>query len=299
MNPDLERCLADLESRLDDSVEERLLADWNEFVDGRFPGRVFCPRRPAPLPPRVEWPRVSVNAALEDFDLMALQQYGACSAALARGDGRILNVRCNYGTSILPSVFGVKLFFMDETANTLPTSWPVEGGVEAIRRLIAEGVPEEFGSLAGKTLEMGKRFMAIQRAYPKIGRHVHVYHPDTQSPMDVCEVIRGSELFTDVVEEPSLVKEFNGLLVRLHAAFLRRWYEVVPPEWPDRAAHWGCLYRGRVMLREDSATNFSPAMYREFIREFHQKVLDEFGAARSTSAGGATTSSRRWRKCGD
>lgn len=277
MRDDLERCLEDLERRLDAAVEDTLLDEWNRFADGEFRGEVFSPRRAAPAPPRVEWPRVPVNSALGDFDLMALQQYGGCSASLADGDGRLLNVRSNYGTSILPSIFGVRLFVMDDSAGTLPTSWPLEGGVDAIRRIVAGGVPARVESLAGKALEMGARFMDIQRRYPKIGRYVHVYHPDTQSPMDACEVLWGSDLFVDVVEDPGLVQAFNSLLTDAYVSFMRAWYAAVPPEWPDRAVHYGCLHRGRVMLREDSATNFSPAMYREFIRDHHQRVFDELG----------------------
>ncbi len=56
------------------------------------------------------------------YEKMALQQFKICSQTLAQGSGNILAVRCNYGTSIIPSLFGAKLFIMEAATNTLPTS---------------------------------------------------------------------------------------------------------------------------------------------------------------------------------
>ncbi|MFW6108083.1 MAG: hypothetical protein ACOC70_02665, partial [bacterium] len=87
MTRTLERCLADLEARLDDEVEARLYDEWVRFTEGDFDGDIFSPRRARPAPPAVEWPTVLVNQAIDDFDQMALQQFGMCSDALAEGTG--------------------------------------------------------------------------------------------------------------------------------------------------------------------------------------------------------------------
>ena len=81
MNDTLRRCLDDLEARLDPLEEDAILTAWRDFAEDRFRGDIFSPRRRRPSPAAVPWPRVPVNAALEDFDLMALQQFGACSNA--------------------------------------------------------------------------------------------------------------------------------------------------------------------------------------------------------------------------
>ncbi|MFW6158065.1 MAG: hypothetical protein ACOC8E_01750, partial [Planctomycetota bacterium] len=41
--------------------------------------------------------------------------------------------------------------------------------------------------------------------------------------------------------------------------------------------HWSMMHEGQIMLRDDSAMNFSPAMFDEFIRPYGQRLLDEFG----------------------
>ena len=275
MNDTLRRCLDDLEARIDPQEEEHLLQEWADFSAGRFQGGIFSPRRSRLSPPLVEWSRVSVNAALQDYDLMALQQYGQCSAQLAEGGGAMLNVRCNYGSSIAPLLFGVEVFVMDEELDTLPTSRPLNDR-EAVRKLIARGVPDLRTGYGAQVMEMGRRYAAIAREYPKIGKHVYIYHPDLQGPMDICEVIWGSTIFYAIYDEPGLVKELLELACATYSAFMREWLKIVPFH-PGGNAHWGLYHRGNIMLRDDSAMNFSPGMFDEFIRPYDQRLLDEFG----------------------
>jgi hypothetical protein len=272
----LDKYLQDLEDRIDEAVEEELLTSWKDFADNRFRGEVFVPARRKGSHPKVAWPKVLINDALEDYDLMALAQFGECSQTLEKAAGSVLMVRSDYGTSILPSLFGVRLFIMERDLDTLPTSTPLND-LDAIRRLIDRGVPDLRQSLGAKTLEMGERFAAIMARHPRIGKYVQVYHPDLQGAMDVCEVIWGSRIFTDVIEYPDLVKSFLDLICATYIAFLHEWQRIVPPAPDGCGFHWGLLHKGRIMLRTDSAMNFSPRMFDEFIRPYEQRLLDAFG----------------------
>ncbi|MBI5835039.1 MAG: hypothetical protein HZB16_22270 [Armatimonadetes bacterium] len=275
MNETLASCLDDLESRLDEGTESALLEAWQAFAAGSFDGDLFSPRRDHACPPGVAWPSVGVNAALEDFDQMALQQFAGCSAQLAAGSGLLLNVRCNYGSSIVPLLFGVEPFVMADAMNTLPTSRPLHDSA-AIARLVEAGVPDLDTGYGARVFEMGRRFVDILAAYPRLGRHVHLYHPDTQGPMDVCEVVWGSEVFYALYDEPDLVKAFLDLICETYTAFLGRWQQLVPWEQPGNS-HWGYYHGGRVMIRDDSAMNLSPAQFDEFIAPYDQRLLDAFG----------------------
>jgi len=274
VNDLLRRCLDDLEARLDPQEEEALLAAWRDFTGDRFGGDIFSPRRRRPAPPAVAWPTVSVNAALEDFDLMALQQFGQCSAQLAEASGAVLNVRPNYGTSIVPLLFGVEPFVMDADLETLPTSQPLND-LAAIRRLVAAGAPDLTAGYGARVMEMGQRYIEIAREYPKIGKYVFIYHPDLQGPMDICEVVWGSAIFYAMRDDPTLVRDMLELAAATYSAFMRAWEKIVPFR-EDGNAHWGMLHRGKIMLRDDSAVNFSPRMYRDFIAPYDQRLLDEF-----------------------
>ncbi len=275
MTDTLERCLDDLEARIDPAEEDAILQAWRDFSENRFRGDIFSPRRRRPNLPRVEWPHVSINAALADFDAMALQQFGGCSKTLADGGGAVLNVRCNYGSSIAPLLFGVEVFVMDEELETLPTSRPLNDKA-AIRRLIDAGVPDLRTGYGAQVLEMGERFVEIGRQYPRIGKYVFIYHPDLQGPMDICEVVWGSTIFYAVQDDPTLVKELLELAVQTYIAFMRKWEQIAPFR-PDGNAHWGLYHKGKIMLRDDSAMNFSRRMFEEFIGPYDQRLLDEFG----------------------
>ncbi len=271
----LSKCLDDLEERIVPEEEERILTEWVDFSDGCSKGDVFSPRRRRPALSAVEWPHVTVNAALEDFDAMALQQFGQCSQQLAEAGGLLLCVRCNYGTGILPSLFGVEPFIMDEELDTLPTCRPLPG-VDAIKKVLDGGLPNLSGGYGTKVMEMGMRFAALRRVYPNIGRYVHIYHSDLQGPMDVVELLWGSSLFYALHDTPELVRDLLELVCETYVAFMREWEKTVP--FPDGyAPHWGLLHRGRIMLRDDSAMNLSPQMFDEFVRPYDQRLLDEFG----------------------
>jgi hypothetical protein len=271
----LDEYLQDLENRIDPKVEERLLSEWLDFTNDRFSGDIFSPRRDAQAPPTVDWPDVRVNPALDDYDLMALQQFRTCSASLEAGDGSLLCVRCNYGTGILPSLFGVRMFVMDDALDTLPTNHPLND-IDKIRAVIDNGVPDLSNGLGAKVFEMGRRFTGILERYPRIGRYVHVYHPDLQGPIDVVELLWGSGFLLGLYETPDLVKALLELVTETYIAFMREWQKIVPPQngW---AVHWSVMHKGTVMLRNDSAMNISPEMFDEFAAPYDQRILDEFG----------------------
>lgn len=275
MNQTLRECLDDLEARIDPQQEDRLLQEWVDFTEGRFAGTIFSPRRFEPSPPGFEWPKVLINAALEDYDAMALHQYGSCSQSLAEGRGLFLAVRCNYGTSIIPSLFGVEPFVMDEELDTLPTSRPLHD-VDAIERLVDAGVPDIYSGYGSRVFEIGEHYKAIAEEYPQIGKYVHIYHPDLQGPMDICEVVWGSSIFYSLYDRPDLVKALLELVTETYIQFMRAWTESVPFREGGNV-HWGLFHKGNIMLRDDSAMNLSPDVFDEFIRPYDQRLLNEFG----------------------
>jgi hypothetical protein len=271
----VKRSLEDLARRLDERQEEKNRREWEEFAREAWAGgEVFVPSPRVAAPPGVQWPAVKVNEAFADEEAMLLQQFGECSAALARGSGARLNVRCNYGTSILPSLFGVELFMMAEQADTLPTSHPLRSS-DAIKRLVDAGVPDLRGGLGGKVLAMGERFVEVLEQYPVLGRHIELYHPDMQGPIDVAEVVWGSEMFYAFSDEAQLLRDFLRLITRTYAAFMRKWYALVPPG--EVSAHWGMAHRGRLMIRNDSLMNLSGEIYEQFVRPLDQELFHEFG----------------------
>ena len=271
----LKKCLDDLEARIDPQVEDRLLKEWMEFSDGRFKGAIFSPHRQKQIPAQFVWPEVTVNAALDSFENMALQQYGGCSQLLEQGSGALLNIRCNFGTGIMPSLFGMSIFLMDESYNTLPTSRPLND-IRLIKQLLDRGIPDLRAGYGGKVFDMAEYFLELANEYPKIGQYVYLYHPDLQGPMDICELIWGSSIFISLYDHPELVKALLELVTETYIQYMHKWTELVPFREHGNI-HWGLFHKGNLMLRDDSAMNLSTAMFTEFIQPYDQRLLQEFG----------------------
>lgn len=218
-----------------------------------------------------------MNAALEDEDLMILQQLAGCSGALANAAGCPMAVRPNYGTCTMPSLFGCETYVMDDALNTLPTSKPVPAGADDIRRLVAAGAPDVNAACVASALATAQRFKRVFSPYLKVSRYVHIYHPDLQGPMDICELIWGSSIFIDIVDHPDLVKDFLAIITETYINAMREWLKIVPMQSHGLVAHWSMMQKGPVMLRDDSAMNFSASIFEEFIQPYDQRILDEFG----------------------
>ncbi len=293
--------LEDLERRIDPEVEEGLWTAWTDFADGNATEEIFSPRRVKAAPPGLDWPHVTVNEALDSYEAMALQQLGACSQALAEGTGAVMAVRCNYGTGILPTLFGAELFVMDPELDTLPTTVPLGGlastnlaaslapadstrAAEAVKALLDRGVPDLRGGLGRQVFEMADVYAELFAPYPKIRRYIHLYHPDMQGPMDVAELLWGSALFVALVEAPELVTQLLDLITETYLAFMTAWWEALPTDGAQAltrdgtyAVHWSMVHRGRIMLRDDSAMNLSPRMFARFIAPYDGRLFAELG----------------------
>ena len=275
MTSTLDRCLSDLASRIDETQEQCKRSEWEAFLNNRCPTNVFVPSKRILSLPKDEWPSLGINAAFDSIDAMLLHQLRGCSDVLASGGNAPLAVRCNYGTSILPSLFGVELFMMAEELDTLPTSHPLHSA-DAIRKLVDAGVPDLQSALGGKVFQTAERFLEVLEKHPVLQRTIDIYHPDTQGPMDIAEVIWGSEIFYAFGDEPELLTAFLELITQTYTAFLRRWFKLVP-QTRDWSTHWSMAHKGTLMIRNDSLMNLSPALYTEFVRPFDQRLFDAFG----------------------
>ncbi len=267
--------LEDIERRIDPEVEEDFKAQWRDFLYGRFTGEIFTPRRKKLSPPSVPLPGVHINDAIEDYDAMLQMQLAGVSAALNTATVSPC-LRANYGTGIMSSLFGAEMFMMPRKSATLPTTRPCNDP-EWIRAMVERGMPELRSALGKKVFEFGEICAELFAKYPKVQKYAVMYHPDLQGPLDICELLWGTEIFYSMYDEPELVHAAMSLITETYSVFMKQWQKLFPPE-TDMNPHWGSLYhRGTILLRSDSAMNVSPALYREFSLPYDKQLLDEFG----------------------
>jgi hypothetical protein len=271
------RCMEDLSSRIDPAEEQANYLAWKTFIDGKCPEEYFVPPARTPKPPKVDWPDVHINDANDgDYELMLLSQFKMASDELSQGKANRLAVRCNYGTGILPTQFGCDLFHMPRDTNTLPTAVPLHDR-DKIQTLLDKGLPDVRAGLCAKVLDCAEQFLEVFKNYPVLAEHVALYHPDWQGPIDVAEVVWGSEIFYAIHDEPDFVRSFLDLMTKTYAQAARAWFAMVPPSPDGYNVQWGFLHKGVLVLREDSLMNLSPQTYVDLIRPFDQELFDEFG----------------------
>jgi len=289
----VDACLEDLEAQINPEIEEDLLQQWKSFCCGQCRDEFFVPRRKGASFRKLKWPKYCVNETLEDFDKMLIQQLSGCAGALEKGSGSMLGVRSNYGVVILAMPFGAELFKMQDEQDTLPNCHPM--GLEKIRQIADRPLPSVDDPYLQKVWEMGRRFMEVKRKYPRIGKYVFVYHPDFQGPMDVLELLWGSDIFYAFGDEPGFMHRMLRLMTDFYKATMKRWQEVVPNWDPHLSCHWSHMQRGQIMIRDDSAMNLPPAVFEEFIRPYDQELLDTFGGGAIHACGRVDHYSRFFR----
>ncbi len=266
--------LDDIERRIDPETEDDFAARWHDFLYDKFDGDVFDPTRKKLSPAGVEIPKVNINDAIEDYELMLLSQLKNVSDYLDL-PGKNLVVRAHYGTGILSSVFGAEIFTVPRELNTLPTTRAL-GSDDKIEALIEAGIPDLNRGFGQRVFEFGEIVKEVFSHYPKINKYVEVFHPDVQGPLDICELLWGGDMFYAMYDDPDMVHNVLRVITDTYTAFLRKWYQIFPDN-SEMNSHWGIFrHRGTIVVRDDSAMNLSPELYEEFAAPYDGELLQRF-----------------------
>lgn len=275
LSKETEELLESIENRIDPEVEDDFIKQWEDFVYDRFEGDIFLPNRKKLAPPPAGLAGAHINDAIDDYDLMIRHQMLGVSAALGKPDTNIC-IRANYGTGIMTSIFGAEIFMMPRNTNTLPTTHALND-TEKMRELIERGVPDIMNGFGRRVFEFGEICKEVFAKYPKIQKYVTVYHPDSQGPLDIIELLWGGEIFYAMYDEPELVHAALELATETYIKFMEKWYELYPRN-DYLNPHWGNLWhKGAIVLRSDSAMNVSPDIYKEFIAPYDGRLLEKYG----------------------
>ena len=275
-NLNLRPFLEDVEARIDAAQEQRLAKEWEAFCDLRCTAPFFSPRR-VPAESSIFWPSMCINEAFSDPDKMIYTQLKGVSDLLAGETGLLLNVRANYGTGIIPTMFGAELFFLPDEADTLPGTRPLPGGMEALNAIVAAGKADDTQGLAPAVFTFGRRWRELTEDFPKLRKYVYLYNPDLQGPFSLADMLAGGDIYYAIYDDPELVHDALRFLTDIYLDFTRRWQAEFPPYDDAHTVEWGLLHKGRIILRNDAITNISDAMYREFVMSYDQRCFREMG----------------------
>ena len=267
LQSETQRCLDRLETLIDPVHLDRVRALWRDCQSyqpiSHLPFIVFYD---AP-----NWPQYSMDEIQADMEKMLVSELAPVYASCLLKDDRLPMIRANYGTGILPSIFGCEIRHFDH--GVLPAALPLHD-TERIRAHVSNGVPNLRSGLGGRVLDTVAFFRDVLQPYPNLRKWVSIDLADTQGPLDAGEVIWGSEIFLAMIEEPNLVHAFLGLVTETISAFSRAHQAIdgIPFHATPNAL-------GRVCVREDAGVMVSGKMYDTFCKPYTQRLLDEFSGS--------------------
>ena len=216
------------------------------------------------------YPYEEVFADMEKMMVNELVEY--CNAVDIKDD-RIPMIRPNYGVGVLPSLFGLKSRVVD---NNMPWVDHVKS-TDEIRSILNKGVPNIKSGLGGLIFDTIEYYKEQLSKYPKCSKLIQIYQPDLQGPFDVVHLIWGSNVYYALYDEPELVHELLKLVTETYTVFLRELKKVLNDEYGSFHYHWGSLFPGHIIIRNDTAVNLSKEMYEEFAKYYDEILLREFG----------------------
>lgn len=270
---DLKLYLEDLERRINPEEEERLEKEWLAFADGKCTDPFFSPRREISRP-TVDYPPMLINDAFKREDWMVYHQLKLVSEELESGKGNLLNVRANYGTGIIPSMFGAEVYYMDDKLDTLACTRPLADGEDGVRRILEARKADYTKGLAGNVFRFAQVYAEAVKDYPKIRRYVHVYNPDLQGPFPLADELWGGDIYYAMYEDEDLLHDMVGFMADTYIDFIRKWQSMYPSFDDTHSVEWGLLHRGKTIVRNDAVMNISGDMYEEFVKPYDQRILN-------------------------
>jgi hypothetical protein len=219
-----------------------------------------------------DWPVFPYNDTFVDPTKMLLDQLRAPFIHHQLGDYHPLNIRCNYGTVIMPSVFGVPYRL---TESSLPWANHL-GSRDEVRALIDRGVPDLRAELGGRCFETAQYYMEMLSPYPKLSETIVIYHPDMQGPFDIAHLIWGPDIFMGLYDCPEMVHDLLALVTETYARYMRDWKALVG-EGNVSTTQWNFYMKGGIMIRDDTPVMLRTEHYEAFVKPYDQALLDEFG----------------------
>ena len=218
-----------------------------------------------------DFPLFSVEEIHEDISKMMYNELVGCLPQIETNDGGIPMIRANYGVGILPSVFGAKCKIIN---GNMP--WCEHLSKEELIELISKGIPNPDNGFGKKVKDTYEFYSKVLLEYPKCKQVIKFYHPDYQGPFDIAHLLFGSNIYMEIYDDPDFIHELLDFVSKTYINCIKDIKPYLNDENEGFVYHWGHLFPGKIVLRDDSAVNLSASMYEEFVQPYNDKVLKAF-----------------------
>jgi len=197
------------------------------------------------------------------------------------GDDLPATIRANFGTVLVASAFGARV---EQVEDNPPWVRPFASRAE-LAAALARGPVDLTAGWLPRVVERYRFYRDVLARYPPLPAVIRLVLPDLQGPVDTLEMLCGSALYADLIEDPDFVAQALNTLAIAQVSLARQLAPLLN-DGPTGFSHQhGFMIRGRILLRDDSAIMVSPRMYRKQLAPHDERVLTELGGGGIHSCG--------------
>jgi hypothetical protein len=197
------------------------------------------------------------------------------------GDDLPATIRANFGTVLVASAFGARA---EQVEDNPPWVRPFSSRAE-LAAALARGPVDLTAGWLPRVVERYRFYRDVLALYPPLPQVIRLVLPDLQGPVDTLEMLCGSALYADLIEDPDFVAQALATVADVQVALARQLAPLVN-DGPDGFSHQhGFMIRGQILLRDDSAIMVSPRMYRRQLAAHDERVLAALGGGGIHSCG--------------
>ncbi|HBG28552.1 MAG: hypothetical protein A2Y10_19915 [Planctomycetes bacterium GWF2_41_51] len=236
-------------------------------------------QRPDIMPLKIQYPITDFQPFTfeeihEDIGKMMYNELIGILNSIILKDYGLPMIRANYGVGTLASLFGVESKIVD---NNMPWVCHVNS-IEKVKAIIKKGSPKLDCGFGQKLIDTQRFYIEKLSHYPKCSQAIKVYHPDLQGPLDTAHMIVGSDIYIELYQNPGIIKDLLELVTETYIRLMRELKKNSTDENDEYFYHWQTLYKGKILLRDDTAVNISKEMYEEFSRPYNDAICEAFGS---------------------
>jgi len=197
------------------------------------------------------------------------------------GDDLPATIRANFGTVLVASAFGARV---EQVEDNPPWVRPFASRAELAAGL-ARGPVELTAGWLPRVVERYRFYRDVLALHPPLPAGIRLVLPDLQGPVDTLEMMCGSMLYADLIEDPDFVAQALAKVAAVQVSLARQLAPLLNDGPAGFSHQHGFMIRGRILLRGDSAIMVSPRMYRRQLAAHDERVLAELGGGGIHSCG--------------
>ena len=222
----------------------------------------------------VDWPFFSFDQMWNDYGSMLLNELQPIYESVHLKDDKVFTVRPNLSQIVIPSMFGVEGSFSMVNEDSMPFINKPPKKKELLK-IIRNGIEYEKHWSIVKYCEIIDTWREILSGYQNLQQAIHFSLPDIQGPFNIYFLLRGSEAYLDLFDEPDLT---HGIMAIITNVLIRTTHYLAEYlSQRDVGYYWNYNYLGMMRNVDDNSILLSREHYLEFVNPYNTKFTEKCG----------------------